>query len=347
MLQQLGLNSAPRELLIPPRMREMKLRASYGGVLLELQGQAVSFDSKKPQEKCFVSHAHLDHLPSRSCRCVCSPETAALARLRGVTLLEDSTPQIKLLDAGHVLGSRAALIEDFLLFTGDICLRSRGFMEGFKPVKAQVLVIESTYGSSSFQFPDAEEVAKEARDLIEEMLSRGHPVVLMGYPLGKAQILIHFFSSIARVVAHSTVAKFTEVYRRFGVDLPDVLSYPKARLAKVLERESWVMLTPMYSSTSPLIQALKRRHGVKTMAFSGWAVTSSFKAKLGADYAFPLSDHADFHDLLKVVEAVSPELVVTYHGQSSSLARALRQMGFAAESLAEKKAIDLSLLWRR
>ncbi len=325
----------------------MKLRSSHGGVLLELNGCTISLDSKRPQGTCFVSHAHFDHLPSRSCKCMCSPETAALAKLRGVALTCESIAGVKLLDTGHILGSRAALIEDFLLFTGDICLRARGFMSGFKPVRAQVLVIESTYGSSSFQFPNAEDVVKEARDIIEEELSRGHPVILMGYPLGKAQILLHFFNSIAQVIAHSMIVRFTEAYRRFGVDLPAVMSYPKARASGALEKESWVMLSPMYTSRSPMIQALKRRHDVRLIAFSGWAAVSSFKAKLGADYSFPLSDHADFKDLLRVVEAVSPELVVTYHGQSSSLAKALREMGFTAESLVDKKAIDLSLLWRR
>ncbi|WP_135827157.1 MBL fold metallo-hydrolase [Halorussus ruber] len=110
-----------------------------------------------------VSHAHADHTFRKTPEAVvCSAETAALVEARtGASLPEfrEETDEITLLPSGHVVGSRAALVEADgenrpdgadrrYLYTGDFSTRDRLYLEGFDPVDADVLVMETTYRSA-------------------------------------------------------------------------------------------------------------------------------------------------------------------------------------------------------
>jgi DNA ligase 1 len=61
------------------------------------------------------------------------------------------------------------------------------------------------------------------------------------------------------------------------------------------------------------------------------------------DAAFPLSDHADYNDLLRHVELVSPERVLTLHGFASEFAADLRSRGIEAWALTGPNQLDLNL----
>ena len=51
---------------------------------------------------------------------------------------------------------------------------------------------------------------------------------------------------------------------------------------------------------------------------SGWAVDPNAIYRYQVDAAFPLSDHADYNDLLRYVELVRPKRVLTLHGFAAS-----------------------------
>jgi len=54
------------------------------------------------------------------------------------------------------MGSRAALIENEVLYTGDVSIQDRAYMKGFQPVKADKLIVESTYGIPAYRLPNQE-----------------------------------------------------------------------------------------------------------------------------------------------------------------------------------------------
>jgi len=83
-----------------------------------------------------------------------------------------------------------------------------------------------------------------------------------------------------------------------------------------------------------LMAGLKKQFGAVLVAFSGWALGGGYSRSLGVDYAFPLSDHCDYPELVRLVQDVSPELVYTTHGFAREFAGDLRRMGFAARTLA-------------
>ena len=61
------------------------------------------------------------------------------------------------------------------------------------------------------------------------------------------------------------------------------------------------------------------------------------------DAAFPLSDHADFPDLLAFVAKVQPKVVYTLHGFAKEFAATLRARGIEAWALGQQNQMDLRL----
>ena len=61
------------------------------------------------------------------------------------------------------------------------------------------------------------------------------------------------------------------------------------------------------------------------------------------DAAFPLSDHADYSDLVRYVDLVQPRRVLTLHGFAAEFARDLRERGIEAWALSEENQMEFKL----
>ncbi len=285
----------------------------------------------------FVSHAHLDHMhnPSKSERIIASSATTELAKARGYDLGQttEEVEGVELLDSGHILGSRAIRIADEVYYTGDASGRTRAFLGKCRTRQARILVMETTYGTPEYVFPPTAKLVKEVNALISSAYDRGVPVVLMGYPLGKAQLLSYFFSSWEPMFYHENVATMNRIHIEHGVKLKTGRKFDPQKDKDSLPHGPWVMVSPMGSGRSRMMAHLKKRYGAVLVAFSGWALGSGYRYMMGADYSFPLSDHCDYQELVNLVQAVSPEMVYTVHGFANEFARDLRKMGFSARPL--------------
>ena len=307
---------------------------------MDLAGKRFALDPKGTvkADYTFVSHAHIDHMhsPSKGERIISSAATKELAAARGYDLGEttEEAEGIELLDSGHILGSRAIKMEDEVYYTGDASGRERGFLGRCKTRRARILIMETTYGSPEYVFPQTARLVREVNTLVGEVYDRGLPVVLMGYPLGKAQLLSYYFSAWDPLLVHTTVAKMNEVHLRHGIRLKLGTVFDPAKDIERLPQGPWVMIAPLSSGKSRVMSHLKKKYGAVLVAFSGWALGQGYKYSLAADYAFPLSDHCDYQELLNLVQAVSPEMVYTTHGFASEFARDLRGVGFSARTLA-------------
>ncbi|MDA4135170.1 MAG: exonuclease [Thaumarchaeota archaeon] len=319
------------------------------GIFVELEGKSYSLDPSGPvkADYTFVSHAHLDHVQKgsdRNSRVLASRETCLLAGARGFQIGQPNpdadSDGVALLDSGHILGARAICIDDELLYTGDAAGRDRAFMGRCKTRKARVMITESTFGTTNYVFPPIPEVVKEVNQTIATMFDKGRPVVLMGYALGKSQVLSNLFSSWSPLYVHEEVSRMSDVYRDCGIALKKGERVPED--LGNLERGPWVMFTPVLSTRNALIQRLKKDYGAAIVAFSGWAADPGYRYSLGADYAFPLSDHCDYRELLALVKEVSPELVYTTHGFTEEFAHDLRMEGFDAKPLTDVQQAVLS-----
>jgi len=309
------------------------------GIEIELSdGKQVVCDADNPDgDVNIVSHAHGDHWPESEVSAVCSPLTADLASVRRETPLHRTTDErVTLLPAGHVAGSRAALITDpdgtQYLYTGDVCTRPRFYLDGFEPPSVDVLIVEATYGEPEYVFPDHESLAAEIRTWLTET---SDPVILLGYALGRAQKLqlLAQEADRDRVLTTDSVQRVNEVIEAhcdvdFGAE-------PYESETELTAGDALVL--PMTSGRINWIDQLADEAGAIKAGFSGWAVDSSFKFRGDYDVTFPLSDHCDFEELQSLVEAVDPDQVYTQHGSAASLATHLTNAGYDATALRQNQ----------
>jgi putative mRNA 3-end processing factor len=275
------------------------------------------------------------HQPTKDTKIVASEETVGLARQRGYELGRPSTDDhgVDLVDSGHILGSRGLLIDGETFYTGDFSSRGRAFLAGAQPLKCRTLIIESTYGRADYHFPPTKAVIESAQRLIGQLFDRGVPGVLLGYPLGKAQLLSHYFSSWAPVYLHEAVERMNQAHRDLGIPLGEAFRTLPADHESTLGRGPWLLIAPTQHGRSEFVRTLKARFGVVTIGFTGWALESTYQLARGLDHALPLSDHCDFAELLAFVKECAPEKVYVVHGFAAEFAAQLRRLGYDAVAL--------------
>jgi putative mRNA 3-end processing factor len=294
----------------------------------------------------FVSHAHTDHLHKTKGGCstsliLTSRETSLIARERGYSLgdIVEEHPGFLLLNSGHILGSKGLVIDDEIYYTGDLSTRSRGFMRPAVLPQIETLIIESTFGRPEYIFPDLADSVHMANMIISDCYDRGIPVVLMGYQLGKAQVLTQLFRHWEPMYVYDSVHRINCLYRDLGVDLNDVSTFQDAeKTGKIRKGLPWILISPLTHGMSKFVQTIKSKYNAITIGFSGWAVNKRYKYMMGLDYALPMSDHCDFSELLTVVKKCQPKKIYTFHGFASEFAKTLNSMGFEAYAL--KKVTD-------
>src|SRR5205823_8240804 len=101
-----------------------------------------------------------------------------------------------------------------------------------------------------------------------------------------------------------------------------------------------VLICPPSANRSRMLEKIPRK---RVAMISGWAVDPNAIYRYQVDAAFPLSDHADYDDLLHYVELVGPKRVFTLHGFAAQFARDLRARGIEAWALTEENQMELIL----
>ena len=306
-------------------------------------------DARKARHRSFVSHAHSDHIgPHREI--VATRATASLMRLRvsgkrqetildyGQAWAADFGCEFKLHPAGHILGSamlQATTENGSLLYTGDFKLRPSLAAEPCSVPRADVLIMETTFGLPRYVFPPQEQVEREIVDFCRAALADKVAPVLYAYSLGKTQELLQIVGRAGLpVMLHVHGYRLTQRYAELGMKLPRFAQLDTGNYAGHV-----IIAPPMSGQTEPLTWINPKRTAVAT----GWAIDGSAKYQYGCDAAFPLSDHADFPDLLAFVEQVQPKIVYTLHGFAKEFAATLRARGIEAWAIGQQNQMDLAL----
>jgi len=302
----------------------MSLLQLGNGINFEVEGRRYRFDPKKvlPDEVAMISHAHSDHLPSsfKSLSVVCSPETRDLVRARKNREVEVcSDIRVKLLEAGHIAGSRMFLVqgETSILYTGDYCTREKEQTKAASPHKCDILITEATYGKPHYVFPDHQEIMSVVRDWLDDIVRHDGSAILFAYPLGKSQELAAAFKSLP-VVLHPSIADNNRILMKHGYDL-SVREFDTHST-----KPPFVYITSGMGKDTGRVEALRKK-GAKTAAFSGWALDRRFLHQSTVDEAFPVSDHCGYDELMAFVKKCSPRMVFTTHGFTKEFAMHVRR----------------------
>jgi len=301
-------------------------------------------DDRRKRNFGFVSHAHSDHL-ARHISILCTPVTARLAELRLKTtqytelefdrFLVINSHKIKLVPAGHVLGSAQIYIESengSLLYTGDFRTKPSRTADKFRLQKADTVIMETTFGLPRYRFPKREEIEDQLLEIIKSKLETGIPVLVFAYTLGKAQEALHVISRAGLPVAvEYNILRYAKIYEKFGIRFGP---YEKFKRSEYRDK---VIILPSQYARQRYVASLPQTFKIY---LSGWGMDESAKYRLGVDVVLPFSDHADFDELIEFAAGTGARTIYCTHG-FDDFVTVLRREGINAKPLVPKAQLEL------
>ncbi len=298
-----------------------------------------------------VSHAHSDH-----CRLTGSntyfmtEKTRVLANPKSnVNIIEKSFGEkfevngfeVSMHPSGHIVGSSQFQIANgsSAVVTSDFKLQESLLLKPANILQGDILVMETTFGTKDFSFPVREQVYADLAKFVNERISKNFFVVLGGYSTGKAQELTKFCNEYLGVapLVHKSVFEKNKLVEKTGLSLGNYI------LLDHNLRESNVLIMPPHLLNRELVEVLSLQLGkhVECAVATGWKKFGQFKS-------FPLSDHADFNQLLDYVEGCKPKLVLTYHGFDEEFSKAVfKKFGIPSQPLRLASQKTLSSYFER
>ncbi len=317
---------------------------------IRIAGSEIYLDPAEPRKLGIISHGHADHI-GRHEHFIATTPTAAFLRarsgndLRGTELPYRAEHKVgewtvELFPAGHVLGSAMIRVSNpshALAYTGDFRLTPSFTAEAAEIPEADAVIMESTFGGDdSWQFPSREELRARLIALVRSIIKREKTPVLLAYSLGKAQETTAMLrDSGVPLVVHPVVARISSIYERNGVDLGAFEVWGKQSSLfghrSTTELRGKALIVPPHMAAE--IRRVPRR---ETIALTGWALQGT----RDADHGLPLSDHADFRELVAFAEQCRAGVIYVTHG-SRRFAEELRRRGIRAEFLRGKPQMRL------
>lgn len=298
----------------------------------QISQSQIFIDPLQPVPCAIVTHAHGDHAVPGHEHLYCHPHTAALLEkrftypARRIIPCEYGEPfeidglRFSLHPAGHMLGSaqiRWTQQDRTIVFTGDFKTEPDATCAHFETVACDILITEVTFGSRVHSHPEPREALKIFDTLTD------NNILIGAYALGKAQrlnYLINLYHSDWRVMLHPSMVPYHKVYEQCG--FPPGKWEPYRREAFRRDRKIACLVPP---------QALLNFHRgfnyVKAFA-TGWKEKGD-----KFDVMLPISDHADWEDLLQTVKQSGAREIWLVHGEGEEMREELERLSYTVNIL--------------
>lgn len=218
-----------------------------------------------------------------------------------------------------------------LLYSGDFKMRDGLSCEPIEVPRADIVMMETTFGLPRYRFPDSCEVLSQIRKWCAAVMERGAIPVIFCYSLGKGQEVLAGLDALPfPIFLHTKHGQISEVYVRHGI------SFPPFQVHEPGSDIDGVLLCASQCKRSKWWQEMTRKRCVETAYISGWAL-GAHPRRFGTDAAFALSDHAGYDELLEYVRLTSARKIWTTHGFDAEFAADLRARGYDAAPLRQAK----------
>ena len=310
---------------------------------IEIDGVDLPLDSTRKRDFAFVSHAHSDHVASHR-KILATPETILFFRKRYKQILSRALQfgkraklgkvDVELFSSGHILGAAQIMIhhdDQRIVYTGDFKLKPSATVEPIEIRKCDVLIMETTYGRPEYVFPDRDVSIEMLLKFIKATRVSGYAPMILAYSLGKAQEALKIIGDEGYAASlHSSVYDMAVLYKKCGIKFGEFEKFNRETYADK------VMIAPPFWRKNPDMKGLRR---VKSCMLTGWGV-GNIPRWGSADAIVPLSDHADYNDLIKYVEQAQPRKILTIHG-FKEFASDLRKRGYDAVHLEKGDSVYL------
>jgi putative mRNA 3-end processing factor len=294
--------------------------------------------------RAVITHGHSDHARPGHGAVLATADTLEIMRLRlgagaganhqplaygEVIKVRDVT--VKLVPAGHILGSAQVVIEyrgQRAVISGDYKRHADPTCESFELVACDLFITEATFGLPVYRHePDMGEVAKLLASL-KDFPERTHQVGVYG--LGKCQRLIALLRRAGYdrpVYLHGALRSMTDYYLARGFALGDVPSVADSK--EMLAGE--IVLSP----PSALGDRWSRRFADPLAGFaSGWMRIRGRVRQRGVELPLIISDHCDWPELLQTITETGAREVWVTHGREDALVHEVSKMGVKTRALA-------------
>jgi putative mRNA 3-end processing factor len=271
-------------------------------------------------------------------------------------------------DAAHICGSAITLIErknakenKRIVYTGDFKSSPQFLHKGAKPVKTDILVMESTYAMR--EHPPREEVIRELVSQIKTVIDNGGNAVLPAFAVGRAQeLLVMMYKNglIDRTFVDGMARAATKIVLKHKgyIDNYDWLHSAAARATFVetqadrvdaLKSPSVIITTAGMLNGGPAVDYITKLNQNSGIFISGFQVEGTNGRSL-LDHGtirvdgnerrvhirathWDLSAHAGKNELYDYVKDCGASKVICVHGDhdaSMSLAEGLKLEGYEA-----------------
>lgn len=271
-------------------------------------------------------------------------------------------------DAGHITGSAITLIErknakdnGRVVYTGDFRADAQYLHKGAKPVKADILLTESTYALRDH--PPREETIKQLVERIKSVLDNGGNAVLPAFAVGRSQellVMMYRNGLIDRTYVDGMARAATKIalHHKSFVDNYDWLSAAVSRATFVgsisdrveaMKSPSVIITTAGMLNGGPVVSYIKKLNQYSEIFLTGYQVEGTngrllmdkgmirvdgkeTKVHAPATY-YDLSAHAGKQELYDFVKGCQPHTVICVHGDhsaASTMAESLKLEGYDA-----------------
>ena len=314
-----------------------------GGV--RVSGSVLWCDADRRRDVSFMSSARVNfRLKSR--RIIATAPSIRLLTKGSAKLDAISSPfgrsfalgslDLTMFPSGHLLGGAQLLVgrgDRRLLYAGDISPRKMRTAEAFQSVPCDVLAVAATYGHERFRFPPREEVFSRLRLFVDACLEAKETPVLLADPLGSAPEVVDFFSDLGyRIRAHRSVFEVVKAYRDFGYHFEKV-----KRFQGVATRDEMVVAPPILRTHT----SIKNLKNPKTALITGRALDDAFVERHKVDASFPLSEAADYDELVAFIRETGASTIYLTGGHVEPLLDKLRALGLRASGLLPPRQLPL------
>jgi putative mRNA 3-end processing factor len=301
-------------------------------------------DPVQPVDRAVITHGHSDHARGGNGAVLATAETLAIMRQRfgdnaGGSLqalaygetVRLGPVSVKLVPAGHILGSAQAVLEkgaSRIVVSGDYKRRPDRTCAPFEPQPCDVFITEATFGLPVFRHPnDGDEIDRLLHSL-RLFPERAH---LVGtYALGKCQRVITLLRRQGYeepIYLHGALQALCTLYEKFGVALGPLLP---ALGASKDELKGKIVLAPPSASAEPWARRLP---DALVAQASGWMRVKQRAKAGGIELPLVISDHADWDELTGTIDELKPSEVWITHGAEEGLLRQAALMGYRARAL--------------
>jgi putative mRNA 3-end processing factor len=304
-------------------------------------------DPTAPVGRAVITHGHSDHARAGHGGVLATAETLAIMGARygenfavspqavrygdAITVKDVS---VKLVPAGHVLGSAQAVVEHGgkrMVVSGDYKRRRDPTCPPFEPVPCDVFITEATFALPVFCHPDDREEIGKLLKSVAQFPERTH--IVGAYALGKAQRIIRLLRETGYekpIYLHGAMEALCRLYESFGVKLGPLEPATIAGSAAKAQFAGEIVIAP----PSAFQERWARRFQEPLPAFaSGWMRIRQRAKQQGVELPLILSDHADWGELTATIDEIQPQELWVTHGRDDALLRWAELKGFKAKPL--------------